>query len=239
IRSSVIAIADFTRRYLIEAYKIPPEMVALIYQGVDVGRFRRSDQACQEAAANYPLPESASPVLGCLGSFEHRKGLPVMLKALKLLTDGPLPEAHLMLVGDGPDEQALKQEVESLDLKDHVSFFPFTSEPNIVFSRLDITVLPSLYKEGLPNVLQESMAMEVPVVSSNLAGVSEVVIEGATGYMVEPGDEKQLAEAIHKLWGDQERYRRMRKNVRDLIAEKFNKAVQFERFVAHFHKLVE
>ena len=73
------------------------------------------------------------------------------------------PNIHLILVGDGPDEGMLKGLVREKGLDDHISFFPFTQEPNYVFERLDITILPSLYKEGLPNVLLESMSMGVPV----------------------------------------------------------------------------
>ncbi len=89
----------------------------------------------------------------------------------------------------------------------NVSFFPFTNEPQYVFERADVTVLPSLYKEGLPNVLLESMSMGVPVVSSNLGGVPEIVINGKTGFMVEPGNSDQLADGILKLWDDRTRYR--------------------------------
>ena len=77
---------------------------------------------------------------------------------------------------------------------------PLPVNPTTFFERIDIAVLPSLYKEGLPNVLQEAMAMHVPVVSSNLGGVPEIVIEGQTGYAVESGDSQALADAIQKLW---------------------------------------
>jgi glycosyltransferase involved in cell wall biosynthesis len=238
IRSTVIAIADFTRQYLIQAYHIPEEKAALVYQGTDVERFCPTEEGKRESLKRYPLPEDAGPVLGSIGSFEHRKGHPTLFEAVVELKNTTLPNIHVMLVGDGPDEDMLKSLVSELGIEDNVSFFPFTSEPNIVYERLDITVLPSLYKEGLPNVLLESMAMGVPIVSSNLGGVPEVVRDGKTGYMVEPGDSKQLASAIHKLWSNQDDFQQIRKNVRQFITERFNKETQFDAFIAYFYKVI-
>jgi glycosyltransferase involved in cell wall biosynthesis len=237
IHSSVIAITDFTRRYLIEAYNIPAERVALIYQGTDTERFRHLDSAWKEARNRYPLPRNASPILGSIGSFEPRKGHPVLFEALKELVKNALPNVHLMMVGDGPDEITLKEKVKALGLERNVSFFPFTDEPNYVFERLDITVLPSLNKEGLPNVLLESMSMGAPVVSSDIGGVSEIVIDGETGYMVEPGNKSALADAIKKVWANQTNYQEMRVKARKLIVEQFDKVTQFERFISHFYTL--
>jgi len=237
IRSSVIAITDFNRRYLIETYHIPAEKVALIYQGTDTERFQHANSAWQEAQNRYPLPIDASPILGSIGSFEYRKGHPVLFEALEELLNGPLPNAHLMMVGDGPDETMLKERVKTRGLERNVSFFPFTDEPNYVFERLHMTVLPSLNKEGLPNVLLESMSMGVPVVSSNIGGVSEIVFEGETGCMVEPGNKSALAEAIKKVWTNQNNYQEMTIKARKVITDKFNKTTQFERFVSHLQAL--
>jgi glycosyltransferase involved in cell wall biosynthesis len=234
IESSVIAIADFTRRYLVDNYKIPEEKVHLLYQGVDVDRYQSSAASKTEARSRYRLPEDAAPILGCIGSIEPRKGHLVLFQALHLLVNGDYPHSHLMVVGDGPDEALMKEKAIELGLEKQISFFPFTDEPELVFDRIDITVLPSLYKEGLPNVLQESMAMQVPVVSSNLGGVPELVIEGETGYLVDPGDPQALALAVHKLWSDQESFQQMQLNARKLIADNFNKAIQFDRFKSLF-----
>ncbi len=234
-RSSVVAIADFTRRYLMDVYGLPRERVALIYQGVDARRFLPSAEGRAEAARRYPLPENAAPVLGCVGSLERRKGQAVLFEALAQLASGPLPDVHLLLVGDGPDEGLLRER--ALGLEGRVSFFPFTRQPQHVYQRLDVTVLPSLYKEGLPNVLLESLAMGVPVVASNLGGVREVVLEGETGYVVQPGDSGQLARAIQRLWADQAAYRRMSERGRGLVETKFDKKVQFDRFLEYFKGL--
>jgi glycosyltransferase involved in cell wall biosynthesis len=234
IRPSVVAIADFTRQYLIKAYEMPPDLVTLIYQGTDIRRFRSTEETQAEAVRRYPLPRDAAPILGCIGSFEHRKGQPVLFEAMSKLLSGPLPDVHLMLVGDGPDEALLRKKVETMGLNERVRFFPFTPEPKYVFERFDVTVLPSLYKEGLPNVLLESMAMQVPVVASNLGGVPEVVLEGETGYVVEPGNSGQLADAIHRLWTDQAAYRRMGERARMLVEEEFDKETQFGYFMDYF-----
>ena len=73
-----------------------------------------------------------------------------------------------------------------------------------MFEILDILALSSTHKEGLPNVLLEALAMGVPVVSSRLAGTPEVVVEGVTGLLVEPGDVEGLAGAIRTLAADDE-----------------------------------
>ncbi len=238
INSSVITIADFTRQYLIANYKIPKEKVKLLYQGTDLERFKPNSGVQQEAKKRYPLPIDASPILGIIGSIEPRKGHLVLLEALKKLIINSLPDVHLMIVGDGPDESLVKRATKEMGLEKHVSFFPFTNEPNYIYERIDLTVLPSIRKEGLPNVLLESMAMKVPVVSSKLGGVPELVFDGETGYMVEPGNQNELASTIKKIWENQDIYRKMKTNARNLVQNNFNKAVQFDKYKDHFNKLV-
>ena len=237
INYAVIAITGFTRDYLIARYDVPADKVALVYQGTEIGRFQPSEEGRAESLKRYPLPDHAFPVLGCIGSFEERKGLSVLIETVRRLADGPLPQVHAMLVGDGPDEAKLKQQVSELALEGHVSFFPFTREPDVVFERLDITVLSSLYKEGLPNVLLESMAMSVPVVASRIAGVPEIVIEAETGYMAEPGDAEGLASGIEKLAADADTCRRMGKNGRALVTRSHDKHAQFDAFLEYFRQI--
>jgi glycosyltransferase involved in cell wall biosynthesis len=125
-----------------------------------------------------------------------------------------------------------------MGLQHHVTFFPFTRHPELIFERIDLTVMSSLYKEGLPNVILESMSMGVPVVSTNLGGVPEAVVNGETGYMVTPGDSDALAEAILKIWADQAAFERMGENARSLMAERFDKEIQFDRFLDYFRTLI-
>ena len=79
--------------------------------------------------------------------------------------------------------------------------------------------------------------MNVPVISSRIGGVPEVVFDGQTGYMFEPGNSAQLAEAILKLWTDQEAYQRMCLQTREVITERFNKEVQFDVFLEQFQSI--
>ena len=239
IKSTVIAITDFTRKYLIDTYKLPTAGVELIYQGTEVKRFTTKDERKKESFTRYSLPENAAPVLGNVGMFEERKGQTVLLDAVNELVKDSFPDLHLILVGEGPDEQMLKDKTKQMGLDGNITFYSFTREPMYVFERIDILVLSSLYKEGLPNVLLEAMSMKVPVVSSKMAGVPEIVIDGETGYMVEPGKSDQLSKAISKTWSDQAAYTQMSENGRKLMEEKFDKQMQFSKFLEYFHRISE
>jgi glycosyltransferase involved in cell wall biosynthesis len=236
IRYQVISITDFTRRYLIDTYGVPAERVSLIYQGTDVATFTPDETRAAQARQEYPLPPDAFPILGNIGSFEHRKGQEELLDAISLVRD-QIPTVHLMLVGDGPDEQMLKDTVATRGLGNNVTFFPFTREPVKVYELLDILVLSSLYKEGLPNVLLEAMSMGLPVVSTRLAGTPEVVHDGTTGLLVEPGDVPGLAAAIERLGSDADTCRAMGDAGQALMRDQFDKLHQFDAFLDHFATL--
>jgi glycosyltransferase involved in cell wall biosynthesis len=238
INYDVVAITGFTRDYLVADYGIPADHVHLIYQGTELERFRSDPARLAEARRRYPVPEGAGPVLGCLGSFEERKAQTLLLDAVELVR-GKLPGVHLMLVGDGPDAEMLKAKVAERGLAGNVTFFPFTSEPQYAFEVIDVTVLSSVRKEGLPNVLLESMAMSTPVVSTRLAGTPEVVHEGETGLLVEPGDVEALAGAIERIWSDRAAYDRMAAAGRALMEGEFDKVRQFGRFREHFATIAD
>jgi glycosyltransferase involved in cell wall biosynthesis len=232
----VVAITGFTRDYLVKDYGVPAGHVHLIYQGTELERFRPDPARTAAARERYPLPAGAGPVLGCLGSFEERKAQALLLDAVDRVR-ATLPGVHLMLVGDGPDKEMLEAKVAAMDLGANVTFFPFTSEPEVAFGVIDVTVLSSVRKEGLPNVLLESMAMGRPVVSTRLAGTPEVVHEGETGLLVEPGDVDGLADELGRLWSDRADYERMAAGGRALMERDFDKTRQFGRFREHFSAL--
>ncbi len=236
IRFAVITIAKFTQRYLIEYYKISAENVNLIYQGVDLHRFQSSLDVRTEAQKRYPLPTNATPILGCVGSFEERKGQAVLLKALSLAKKN-LPNIHLLLVGDGVDKSKLKKLVKEMDLTQNVSIFPFTKQPELVFERVDMTILPSIAKEGLPNVLLESMSMGTPVIASDLGGIPEVIIDGETGILVPPTDASRLRDAIFHLWQNPAHRQEMSINALHFMQSNFDKKRQFARFLKFFNQV--
>ena len=237
IRSTIITITENTRKYLIQNYNIPVNLVKTIYQGIDINKFSSNEERKSRIKAVLPLRDS-SPILGCIGYLEHRKGHLILLKALTKLISNELPKAHLLIVGDGPDRLHLEKIVLDLELEGNVTFIPFTREPENIYERIDILVLPSLYKEGLPNVILESLALNTPVIASDIGGVSEVIQNGKNGHLVEPGNINLLVETIYNMWSDQKNYRRLCDNSRQIIVEKFNRTTQFKKFHDYFFDIL-
>ncbi|MHA1974477.1 MAG: glycosyltransferase family 4 protein [Candidatus Hodarchaeales archaeon] len=229
----VITIAKFTRDYLIKSYLIPDQKIKLIYQGIDIARFTLNPERSVKAKKNFPLKES-SPIIACIGSLEERKGHKVLFQALLKLKKTNYPKIHLLVVGDGPKEDMLKAQVKTMSLEDNVTFVPFMKETELIYARSDIIVLPSLYKEGLPNVLLEAMAMGKPVIASNVGGVAEVLKDGVNGYLVEAGKVKQLVKAILKIAEDGKKSRKMGKKGREIVVKEHNRQMQLKKFLDYF-----
>ena len=131
-----------------------------------------------------------------------QKGMDVLISAYAQLPEGLRSHWPLCIVGDGPQRQALEQQVEALKLSDAVSFMGFQSDPSPFLRRDAIFVLPSRF-EGMPNALLEAMAAGLPVVVSDASpGPLEVVRHEDNGLVVEVENVQALAAAMRVLAED-------------------------------------
>lgn len=133
------------------------------------------------------------------GRLAAVKGLPILLESLALLKTNH-PNVLLTVVGDGTDRQSLEQMTAQLGLTENVNFVGYQSQAKVrqYMQETDVFVLPS-FAEGVPVSLMEALAAGVPVVTTQIAGVGELVENGTSGYLVPPGNVQLLADRIATL----------------------------------------
>jgi len=137
-----------------------------------------------------------------VGRMASVKGIPILLDAIKqLLPDHP--DLTLTVVGDGPERQDFEQRAKDLGIGKNVNFVGYQSQSEVRerLTETDVFVLPS-FAEGVPVVLMEAMAAGLPVVTTRIAGVAELVDDGQSGSLVPPGDKHALIDAIDELLTD-------------------------------------
>jgi glycosyltransferase involved in cell wall biosynthesis len=160
--------------------------------GVDVRRF-----------APHTRPRagsSASLNVLAVGRLVAVKGHAVLLDALRELRDRDGPPVTLDIVGDGPRRAALEERTRSLGLGRLVTFHGRVGHDEITrhYAAADAFCLPS-FAEGVPVVLMEAMAMEIPVVASRVMGIPELVEDSRSGLLVRPGRSRAIADALARL----------------------------------------
>jgi len=168
----------------------------IIHCGVMPDRYRASD------GDPIPARRDGETRLLFVGRFAPAKGLRVLLAAMRDLKD-KIPGLHLVLVGDGPDRQALEDLAAPLGKM--VTFTGYLSQDDVAqaMQSCDVFVLPS-FAEGVPVVLMEAFASGKPVIATQVAGVGELVKNGQSGAIVPPGDQDSLSDAIVALCQDPE-----------------------------------
>ena len=238
VNSQIIAISQATIKNLIHHYNIPKEKITLLYQGTEVERYQHTKEKRDLAIKKYNLPDNADPILACVGSLEIEKGHKYIIDAVKNLSKKLFKNIHLMIVGDGEELPLIEGMVKINNLEKNISFHSFTKDIELVYERVDFLVLPSIRKEGLPNVLQESMATGKPCIATDISGVKEVVINEKTGYLIKPGNVQELESAIMNLSMDKINQERLGQNAFDLVNQKFNKKIQFEKYYDFFKSII-
>ncbi len=167
---------------------------------------------CSVDAERFRPPASrdgtGQPEILCIGRLVPVKGQAILLEALALLRDRGLP-FRATLAGAGPTESALQRRAKELGLSGCVSFPGPVGQDEIrsFYLAASIFCLPS-FAEGLPGVIFEAMAMELPVVSTRITAIPELVVEEETGYLVTPGRADELADALERMLADPRQARR-------------------------------
>jgi glycosyltransferase involved in cell wall biosynthesis len=226
----VIAISNFARSQLMALVEEEHwQKIHVIHCGVDPAAFSPS-------AARHDV--GPLRVLN-ISRLAPTKGNAVLLQAMADLRNRGV-DAEAVIVGDGVRREALEQLAEGLGVAGRVRFVGAVGQDRIPeqFAAADVFCLPS-FAEGVPVVLMEAMAMEVPVVATAIMGVPELVEHGTSGFLVPPGRVDAVADALAALAADPERRAALGRAGREKVLAEFDINRSAELLRAHFRALLE
>jgi colanic acid/amylovoran biosynthesis glycosyltransferase len=157
-----------------------------------------------------------------VGRLSAAKGVPILLESLAKLKDAH-PDILLTVIGDGGEREHLEKLVFDLGLSGNVKLVGYKSQTEVrqYLRETDIFILPS-FAEGVPVSLMEAMASGVPVISTRIAGISELVQDEVSGYLVSPGNIEQLSEKILHLYANPECRQSFGEAGRNYVIQEFN-----------------
>jgi glycosyltransferase involved in cell wall biosynthesis len=187
-----------------------------------------------------PRPSRVPHRLLAIGRFVPKKGFPVLLQALSMMAKRKL-DCHLTLAGDGPERPYLLALARELGLTGRVAFpgfIPHRQVPELL-READLFVLPCRIapggdRDGIPNVILEALAHQVPVVGTDVSGLAEAIRPGETGWLVPPEDPAALARAMEEALLDPEEARRRAQAGRELIRREFDSRKNYGQLLACF-----
>jgi len=191
-QSTMVAVSEDLKRFLTQRVGIPPGNIRVVHNGIDLHRYALSER---HSTTRKDLGiDARQPVIGTVGNLFAVKGQTYLLRACAVVARD-FPDFVLLVAGEGGQLGALEDEARSLGIGGNVKFLGFREDVPYLLQAMDVFVLPSL-SEGLPLSILEALALQKPIVASNVGGIPEVVKDGVTGYLVPSKDPKALAEKI-------------------------------------------
>jgi len=222
----IVTVTDYAARFLRERFPNRADRIYRVYNGLNLAEFGRTDFS------------STPPLIVAVGRLIAKKGFADLIRACGLLAEGG-KALQCEIIGEGPLENELRAQIEQLDLQNRAALSGAKPQREVRqrFAAASVFVLPSVVDpeggiDNLPTVIMEAMATGLPVISTNIGGIPEMVVENETGFLVQPGDAAALAGAIEKLINDRPLAQRLgqagysraqrlfsiEKNVRELCA---------------------
>jgi glycosyltransferase involved in cell wall biosynthesis len=220
------------------------EKIRYLGNGIDLMRFDPAasrDDDRTRLRRELGIPEAHSPLIGITGRITEEKGFGELVEALALLRSD-FPEAHLLVIGGQLSterdrfQDSLVDFIADHGLESQVTFTGFRSDVQALLGLLDLFVLPS-YREGLPRSVLEAMAMELPVVATNIRGCREAVAHEVTGLLVPTKNPRALAEAAGRILADQDLARQFGRAGRDRVETTFDERFVFARLEKCYREL--
>src|SRR2546428_6373287 len=186
----IVTVADYAARFLQERFPNQADRIHRVYNGLNLAEFGRTDFS------------AAPQMVVAVARLIPKKGFADLIRACGLLAERG-KSFQCEIIGDGPLQNEFGAQIKELNLQDRVAL-PGAKPQREVRQRLaaaNIFVLPSVVDpeggmDNLPTVIMEAMATGLPVISTAIGGIPEMVVENETGFLVQPGDAVALADAI-------------------------------------------
>ena len=199
IANGILVNAYSIKKYLTNEFGILPSKIEVIHNGISF-----NGTPCKKSNTEQTKNKI---VAGFIGRLHPVKGFSVLLEAAQNVIKN-YHDIEFLVVGDGPERDEIRIKVENYRLKENFKFVGFQKDVLSFIYRMDFVILPSK-SEGFPNVVLEAMACQKPVLATRVGGVPEIVIDGETGIMIEPGDVSALSNSINNLCGNKNLRKKM------------------------------
>ncbi len=231
--AQVVTTGEAIRSALIREIGVSPSRATSIPTGVEPARYAPRDK--REARRSLRLPES-TPLIGICATLRSWKGHRFLVEAMPLLAHR---DANLLIVGEGPQREALQQQIAALGLGDRVRLVGNRDDVAPWLAAFDVFALPSYADEGVPQALVQAMFVGTPCVTTNAGAIGEVAIADHTALVVAKQNAVALAAAIDRLLGDPALGSRLVAAARDRVATKFSLASMLEHMEVVFRRAIE
>jgi glycosyltransferase involved in cell wall biosynthesis len=225
----VVTVSEFNRRYLEQVTPVPDGKIIRIHNGIDLNRFSPN---------GVPAPQPLRMLT--VARLVEKKGLPVLIDACRRLRDAGI-EFRCDIIGKGRLRPALREQIKEAGLGKTVHLVGPKTQREVLryYHAAYLYVLPCVVgsdgnREGLPVSIVEALACGLPVITTPVTGIPEVVEDGKNGFLVPSGDAVALADAITKVVEDPALYQRLCDNARPSVAADFDR----EETGAALHRLL-
>ncbi|MGB7328351.1 MAG: glycosyltransferase [Rubripirellula sp.] len=196
VTDGFIAVADSHGEFLHEFEKFPKSKVHVIRNGVDCNRFAPDAEARAEVRRELDLaPET--PLLGIVAALRSEKNHSMLVRAAAQVRSTH-PDAHWLIIGDGPERPGIESLAKELGIADRIHMLGTRHDTPRLVSALDVFTLCSL-NEASPVSILEALACEVPVIATDVGSIKESVINGETGWTVESEDLDAMVDRVNHL----------------------------------------
>jgi glycosyltransferase involved in cell wall biosynthesis len=189
------AVSNHIRRLAVRQYLMAEKRAGVLYNGINLDRFVPLSEAEQLDLRRELKLGKEQPVVVCAAYLIPEKGINHLLDAAAIVLDRRADTAFI-IIGDGPESVRLKEQARQLRIDSNILFTGLRSDVHRFMGLADIVAVPSVWQEPAALVLMEGMASCAPVVATRVGGTPELIANGVTGKIVEPGSAEQLASAL-------------------------------------------
>jgi len=228
--SRIVCVAEAVRESLLDVVYDPRKLVT-IYKGHELQWYDATERA---NLATLGVPVGSFAVC-CVANNRPRKGADVLVKAAGLIAPGT--PIHFLFIGRDMDQEPIRGLVAASPLREQIHLLGFREDVLGIVAACQASVLPATKREGLPKTVIESMVHGVTPIVTTTGGSAELVEDGVSGLLVPPGDARALANAVLRLYRDQDANRRMGVRARERIGVRFRLEDSVSAHLALFQEL--
>jgi glycosyltransferase involved in cell wall biosynthesis len=218
----------------VRRYGVPEKCSILIENAIDTDQYQRT-QLAPAAKERLGWP-AARYLVGAAGRLSPEKAFDVLIRAVQELQRQGT-DVGLIISGDGPARDSLQALINECGLQNRVRLNGFQSDLRPFYEAMDLFVISSL-REGLPNVLLEAMAMEVPVVATRIAGIPRVIADGENGILVPPGNLPAMIDAVGRLLANADSRARLAAAAKGTIKQRYSFDVRMRKVAGIYDELL-